>query len=168
VSVLNNEADGLGKSMAGDERAGEIRMTGKKREQDAFERLDRVGRKIVRAAADNQPEAEAAASSPFLYARLRAGIKSEQARSEVGEGWLALFGVVWRAVPAMALVAAFAFILFISSNFTRTNGSYSDEALLGERDAGVERVVFDGDRQPLSSDDVLATILNDDERGTSK
>jgi hypothetical protein len=66
------------------------------------------------------------------------------------------------------MVALLAFVLFLSASFTRSTGggSYSDEALLGERDAvGVERVVFAGDRQPLSSDDVLATILNDEERG---
>ena len=143
-------------------------MTGKKREQDSLERLDRVGRKIVRAAADNRLEAEAAASSPFLYTRLRARIKSDRERSEEGERWRTLFGVVWRAVPAMALVAIFAFVLFLSTTFTRTAGSYSDEALLGERDAGVERVVFAVDPQPLSSDDVLATILNEDERGASR
>ena len=142
-------------------------MTRKMREQDAFERLDRVAHKIVRASADNEAEAEAAASSPFLYARLRARINAERTRNETGEGWLALFGVIWRAVPAMALVAVLAFMLFLSISFTQTAGSYSDEALLGARDAGVERVVFAGDRQ-LSSDDVLATILNDDERGASR
>lgn len=166
VSVFNIEV--VGYSVAGDERAGEISMTGKKREQNRFEPLDRVGQKIVRAAADNRMEAEAAASAPFLYARLRARIKSERAHSEEGERWRALFGVVWRAVPAMALVAVFAFVLFLSTTFTRPSGSYSDEALLGEPDAGVERVVFAGDPQPLSSDEVLATILNEDERGTSR
>lgn len=143
-------------------------MTGNKKERDALERLERLGNKIVRAAADNSQEAEAAASSPFLYARLRASIKSEGARREERERWRALLGVVWRAAPAMALVAVFAFVLFLSVTFTRAGGSYSDEALLGEPDAGVERVVFATDRQPLSSDDVLATILNDDERGNSR
>lgn len=143
-------------------------MDGKKREHDADEHLDRLGHKIVRASADNRLEAETAAASSFLYARLRARINAERERSEERERWRALFGVVWRAVPALALVAVFAFILFVSTIFMRTSGSYSDEALLGERDAEVERVVFAGDRQPLSSDDVLATILNDDERGTSR
>ena len=141
-------------------------MNGKKREESASERLDRVGRTVLRASARNDEEAEAAASSPFLYARLRASINAEGARREERERWRALFGVVWRAVPAMALVAVLALVLFLSASFS-TGGSYSDEALLVERDAGVERVVF-ADRQPLSSDDVLATILNDDERGASR
>jgi hypothetical protein len=131
-------------------------MTGNKSEHD---RVERLGRRIVRASA---------ASSPFLYARLRARINSEGTRREEKERWLTLFGVVWRAVPAMALVAVFAFVLFLSAAFTRSGGSYTDEAILGERDAGVERVVFANDRQPISRDDVLATILSDEERGNSR
>lgn len=144
-------------------------MTGnEKRELDTHEQLDRLGRSIIRASADNETEATAAASSPFLYARLRTRINGEGARREERERWRALFGVIWRAVPAMALVAVFAFVLFLSTSFRQIAGSYSDEALLGERDAGVERVVFASNGQPLSSDDVLATILNDDERGSSR
>lgn len=140
-------------------------MTGHKKEHGMTERLDQLGRRLVRAAADNEEVGEAAASSSFLYTRVRARINSERARREEREHWRALFGVVWRAVPAMALVAIIAFVLFLSSAFTRGVGGYVDEALLSERDAGVERVVFATDPQPLSSDDVLATILNDEERG---
>jgi hypothetical protein len=143
-------------------------MTGKKRAHGTNENLDRLGHKIIRAAADNEQNGEAAASSPFLYTRLRARIDAERARREEGETWRALFGVIWRAVPAMALVTIFAVLLFLSSGVTRNLAGYIDEALLGERDAGVERVVFASDRQALSSDDVLATILDDEERGNSR
>jgi anti-sigma-K factor RskA len=143
-------------------------MSGKKREQSAYERLDNVGRAIVRASATEDRTADEAVQSPFLYARLRTRINAESARREEGERRRALFGVVWRAVPALALVAVFALVLFLSATFSRTGGSYSDEAILDERDAGVERVVFAGDPQPLSSDEVLATILNEDERGASR
>lgn len=143
-------------------------MTAKKREHQASDRLDRLGRALVRASADNKQAGEAAASAPFLYTRLRARINAERLRREEGEPWRALFGVIWRAVPAMALVAVLAVVLFLSSSFPRAIGGYSDEALLGERDAGVERVVFATDRQPLSSDDVLATIMSDEERGISR
>jgi hypothetical protein len=137
-------------------------MTRKKRESGFEERLERMGREIVRAAAANETEAEAAATSPFLYTRLRARINAERVRREEGEGWLALFGVVWRAVPMMALVAVFAFVLFWSASMgARSSGSLSVESLLGTPDAGIEQVVF-ADRQPLSSDEVLATILNED------
>jgi hypothetical protein len=136
-------------------------MTLKKRERGFEERLDGMGRQVVRAAAANETEADAVVASPFLYARLRARIRSERARREEGEGWLALFGVVWRAVPMMALVAVFAFVLFWSASMGASpSTSFSVESLLGTPDAGIEQVVF-ADRQPLSSDEVLATILNE-------
>ena len=143
-------------------------MIEKQRERSADERLDRLGLKIVRASAMNEREAEAAASSPFLYARLRSRIASERERRKEGERSLALLDVVWRAVPAMALVAVFALALFLSvSPGIRTKASFIDESLIDARDAGIERVVFI-DRQPLSSDEVLATILNGEEREASR
>lgn len=146
-------------------------MTGKKRDRrSSDERLERMGRAIVRASAMNDREAEAAATSPFLFARLRSRINAERERHEEGERWFALVGVVWRAVPAMALMAIFAFALFLSTArpvTTRASAVFNDETLLGARDAGVERVVF-ADRQPLSSDEVLATILNGEDREASR
>lgn len=143
-------------------------MFGKKRERGSNERLDRLGREIVRAAAANETEAEAASSSPFLYARLRSRIEAERRRREQGEGWFAFLAVMWRAVPAMALVAVFAFTLFWTSSIGGgTTANFSVESLLNMRDAEIERVVFE-DGQPLSSDEVLATILNEDDREASK
>jgi hypothetical protein len=144
-------------------------MSGKKRDHHrSDEKLDRMGRAVVRASAMNEEVADAAASSSFLYARLRSRINAERVRREEGESWFALVSVVWRAVPAMALMAIFAFTLFLFTTLSGKGapGVLSDESLLGRRDAGVERVVFD--RQPLSSDEVLATILNGDEREASR
>lgn len=143
-----------------------------KRKKDAVgaEELERLGRAIVRASAANEAEAVAVALSPFLYTRLRARINAEQERRAGAETWLTLLGVVWRSVPAMALVALFAFVLFWTSNFGATTvspGVLSDEALLDARDAGIENVVF-AERRPLSSDDVLATIIQQDEREVSR
>jgi anti-sigma-K factor RskA len=127
-----------------------------------------MGREVVRLSALNETEGEAAAAAPFLYARLRSRISTERRRREEGESWLALLTVVWRAVPAMALVAIFAFALFWTQSLgTKPAGIFSVEQLLDTRDAGIEQVVFN-DRQPLSSDDVLATILSNDERETAK
>src|SRR5919206_2578362 len=88
-------------------------MAGEEKKRELEARLDRLGRTVVRAYASNEAEAEAAAASPFSYARLRARIAAEAARREEGEGWLAVLGVVWRAAPAMALVAVVAFALFL-------------------------------------------------------
>ncbi|HEY1402515.1 MAG TPA: hypothetical protein VGB05_00160 [Pyrinomonadaceae bacterium] len=142
-------------------------MIGNHKKDESGERLERLGRAVVRAAATaNDTEAEAVAASPFLYARLRTRINAEEERRAGGETWRALLGVVWRSVPAMAVVALVAFVLFWTSSLGTTTapGVLSDEALLDARDGGgIESVVF-AERRPLSSDDVLATILVADDR----
>ena len=143
-------------------------MDAKKKQREFEERLERLGLEVVRASAMNDAEAEEVAASPFLYRRVRASIAAERERREAGESWLTLLSLFWRSAPAMALLAVFAFVLFWSSTLSlQPSGVFSDDALLGERDAGIEHVVF-ADRSPLSSDEVLATILNEDERGTSR
>ena len=134
------------------------------------ERLDALGREIVRASAANEEEADAVASSPFLYTRLRARINAERERLDgAGESWLAMLVGFWRAIPAMALVAIFAFSLFWSMNVSpQTSAGLTDEALLGAPDAEIERVVFADRQQSLSSDEVLATILSEEEREVNR
>ena len=139
-------------------------MAGEGKKRELVGRLDRLGRIVVRAYASNDDEAEAAASSPLSYARLRARIAAEAARREEGEGWLAVLGVVWRAVPAMALVAVLAFALLLSAGTaTQSQQGFSDEAILDGGGAGVEQVVFT-DARSISNDDVLATIISDENR----
>ena len=137
-------------------------MVVKKKDGVSEERLDRLGRALVRASAMNEAEAEAAASNGFLYARLRSRIK----QSEEREGWLVTLKVFWRAVPAMALVAVLAVALFISASL----GAGSSDSLAGESplDFGSEGVVFADARAMSSDDDVLATILNEDEQEASR
>ncbi|HEY0546921.1 MAG TPA: hypothetical protein VGC91_16200 [Pyrinomonadaceae bacterium] len=138
-------------------------MPGKKKKLETDERLDLLGSRIMRANALSEAEAESVASSPFLYARLRARITSERVRHEEGESWLAMLKVFWRAIPAMALVAVCALALFWSVATTRlTTGGFVTEAIINSPDAGIERTVFT-DNQSLTSDDVLATILNKDD-----
>ncbi len=127
--------------------------------------LERVGREVVRASAANEGEAESAASSPFLYGRVRAAIAAERARREEAEWWRAALAVFWRAVPAMALVAVLAVALFISTSLGAGPADVAgDESPL---DMTAEGVVFANARN-MSSDDVLATILNEDEQEASR
>lgn len=143
-------------------------MVGKNNQRSMDERLDRIGREAIRISAANDEEAQAVAASPFLYARLRARIDVERRRREGGEGWFALLGVSWRAIPAMALTAFFAVTLFwFASAGAGSSGVFGDEALLGADDVGVEHVVF-AERRTLSSDEVLATIMNEDEREATR
>jgi anti-sigma-K factor RskA len=143
-------------------------MTGKKRSRNSDEHLDRTGRELVRASTSPETEAEAFASSPFLYTRIRARIAAERERRAEKESWLALLGVVWRAVPAMALVAIFALVMFVSASFNRQPSVASnDYTILGTSNTGVENVVF-ADSRNMSSDDVLATIMSEDEQEASR
>jgi anti-sigma-K factor RskA len=137
-------------------------MAGEKFSDARRERLERFAREVVRASAAGEAEAEAAADSPFLYARVRARIEEERRRREEGEGWLALLGVAWRAVPAMALVAVMALALFLSSGANDLNPGFGlgAETLLGEGD--IEQVVFADARTP-SNDEVLSTIIGEGE-----
>ena len=140
-------------------------MAGEKFKDARSERLERVAREVVRASAAGEAEARAAADSPFLYARVRARIEEERRRREEGEGWLGLFGVAWRAVPAMALVAVFALGLFLSSGAGELAPGFGlgAEALLGERDEEFEQVVLADQRAPADEDEVLSTIIGEGE-----
>jgi anti-sigma-K factor RskA len=143
-------------------------MSGKKRDGRRDERLDQTGREIVRASAMNEAEGERVAASPFLYARLRSRINAERELREEGERWGAMLRVVWRAIPAMAMVAILAVVLFLSANFsTQPAGVVSVEELLDTQSAETESVVF-ADNRSLSNDEVLATILNEDEQEASR
>jgi anti-sigma-K factor RskA len=124
--------------------------------------LDALGREIVRAAAANEDEADAVASSPFLYARVRTRVAADRARLDEADDWRAALRVFRRAVLTVAVVAVLALVLFISVLVGTTQGDARDEAtLLGDGNTGVEQVVF-ADRSSLTSDEVLATIIEDD------
>jgi hypothetical protein len=138
-------------------------MAGERQADERRARLERLAREVVRASGAEEQEASAAAASPFLYARVRASIEAERRREE-GEGWLALFAVAWRAVPALALVAVFALALFLTTAGAGEAGAATaDEALIGEHEADIEQVVFAETRAP-SSDEVLSNIVGIDER----
>lgn len=136
-------------------------MDGKKREGVSEELLDRLGGTLVRASAMNEAEAEAASDSGFLYARVRSRIRQREER----ESWLVTLKVFWRAVPAMALVAVLAVALFIASSL----GAGPSEVLADESplDMSTEGVVF-ADARNISNEDVLATILSEDEQEAAR
>ncbi len=122
---------------------------------------DRAGLLVVLAAARNDEEADAAASSPFLYTRLRTRISQEQRRREEAGGWGALLLVARRAIPAMALVAMLAAILTVWSmqpNAPPVGYGLEDEALTDTRDPGVEQAIFN--RKALSRDEVFTIVVD--------
>ncbi|MFL6229823.1 MAG: hypothetical protein ACJ741_13710 [Pyrinomonadaceae bacterium] len=135
-------------------------MFGKQAHDISDEKLDALARLVVRSAASaDEGEAEAVAASPFLYARIRARVAER--REQPDEGWRTLLAVAWRAVPAMAVVAALAFaiLLWLGVSGVRTNAQFSDEALVGAQGNGpVSVVLSEGDQ--LSRDDVFELVVN--------
>lgn len=136
-------------------------MALKEKDEGLAGALERVGREVLRASGAGDEEAERAASSGFLYARLRARIAAERERREEAEWWRAALAVLWRAVPATAAVAVLAFALLLFATAGRGRGA--EAAFLSPADVGVEGVLFD-DARAMSNDEVLETILEGAER----
>lgn len=125
------------------------------------EQSDRAGRLVLLAAARNEAEVEAAATSPFLYQRVRARINEEGRRGEEWGGWLSVFLVARRAIPAMALVAMLAAVLTVWSmrpSAPPAGYGIEDDALADTRDPGVEQAILT--RNALSRDEVFSIVVD--------
>ncbi|PYS93697.1 MAG: hypothetical protein DMF64_03740 [Acidobacteria bacterium] len=142
-------------------------MFSQREQQTTDEQLDRVGQALVRACV-NDEAVEQTANAPFLYTRLRARIRAEQARrAETGEGWLALLTISRRAVPVLTVVTAlvFALMLWLASGASATtSNSFNDEAFFDARETGVEQTVLAGSNN-LSRDDVLNIVVEREGQG---
>ena len=125
------------------------------------EDLDLIGKVILRSAAAQEEDVEAAASSPFLFTRVRAAITAEQRLQEESGSWLSLILVARRAVPAMALVATLAAVLTVWSAGPALNGTQAqadEEGLFMLLDPGVEQTVLAS--RGLSRDDVFNIVVD--------
>ena len=123
------------------------------------EESDRAGRLVLLAAAQNDDEVEAAASSPFLYTRLRARIAEQERARDTAGSWVSLLFVARRAIPAMALVAILAAILTVWTMQPSSPPGYGleEEALMDTRDPGVEQTVLT--RNALTRDEVFSIVV---------
>lgn len=127
------------------------------------EELDRVAKLVLQAATASEADTEAAASSPFLFTRVRAAINQKQREREESPGFLSLIQVAWRAVPAMAMIA----ILAAGLTVWTTQGSVApvaqaqadDEYLISPLEPGVEQTVLTS-RNGLSRDDVFNIVVD--------
>jgi hypothetical protein len=126
-------------------------------------RLNRVGQSAVRASVLSDEEAERMALAPFLLARVKARI-SEATELDGRAGIWTNFALISRkAIPVMSLAALFSVGLFVYTGNKSANPAFSVDAYLGTGESRVERLVF-AERQPLTVDEVLATIVTRDER----
>ena len=131
------------------------------------EELDRVAKLVLKAASASESDIEAASSSPFLFARIRASIN--EGPEPDSRGWLSLIQVAWRAVPAMALVAIMAAGLTVWSTQTAPVpvAQTDDEPLIGALDPGVEKTVL-ASRNGPSREDVFNIIVERNYEANSK
>ena len=126
------------------------------------EPLDRLTTLVVVAGGIGEAEAERIGSSPFLHARLRAGIEAERRyRAEQGS-WLATLLVASRAITALALVTIAALLTFW---FSKSGASESRAAVYASPD-DISRVVTGGAcalsttaECAISTEEVLATLF---------
>lgn len=139
-------------------------MFGKNRQNNESRQVgDHLGKLVLRAAAADEQEIEAASTSPFLMTRIRARI-SEAQRKDEAPGWQSLPLIAWRAIPAMALIAALAGGLTIwtaQSNNTPVGFGIYEDALSDTTNPGLEQAVL---QNGLSNDDVLTIVVERDER----
>ena len=137
-----------------------------RKDRELNERLDQIGRELIRAFSIKADELETATTSPWLFARLRARIAAERERSETTERWSILLTVLKRAVPATAAAAALALgvFLFASSDNSQASAAFTDQALFETNDVGVQHIVF-AERRPLSHDELLDAIINGEREG---
>lgn len=140
-------------------------MFGKNPQND--EQLDRLGELVLRAAAADEQEIEAASTAPFLFTRIRARIAEGQ--REESTGWQSLPLIAWRAIPAMALIAMLAGGLTIwtaESNTTPVGFGIYEDALTDTINPGIEQAVLN--QNSLSSDDVLTIVVERGNRENKK
>jgi hypothetical protein len=135
---------------------------------DQIAGVDRLGRQIVRAAGLSDDECDQAASSPMLYARIRAQIAREQSgATEIYGSWFGMILAAWRAIPVMAIItiiAAGLFWLASPSNKAdrpRTPGVAWTQSTRAE---GLDPVsacsISSKEECGISTEDVLATMID--------
>jgi hypothetical protein len=129
------------------------------------ERLDRTGREIARASVLPDQKAGDVASAPFLFPRVRALIDQERKQREAGGIWTGFRSASRKAIPAMVIVAALSLGLSLYTAGNKSaNSAFSVDAYLGTNEAGIENMFF-AERRPLTTEEVLATIINEREAG---
>src|SRR5882672_6902558 len=133
-------------------------------DQTPNESFDQLTKIVARAGGISDVEAERIGSSPFLHARLRAGIDAERRRrAEQGSGWLGTLLVASRAIAVLVVVTIAAVMTFW---FSKANASVSAPALNASAENDISRVVTGGtcalsttEECAISREEVLATLF---------
>jgi hypothetical protein len=119
------------------------------------ERLDKFGEELLHAIESSDAEINTAATSPFLYRRIRARIEAEQKRMAEERGrWFALQTEARHAIPILAMIAVVAIGLLwtIPARTPQTVGT------LGSSQSPAITEI-----SPFSNDEMMASIVGWDE-----
>ena len=125
--------------------------------------IDRLTELVVQSGGISDEDAERICSSPFIYARLRAGIEAERRlRAEQGNGWIGTLLVASRAIAVLVVVTIAAV-----SAFWLSKTKASESAPPGRASAeDISRVVIGGtcalsttQECAISTEEVLATMF---------
>ena len=131
-------------------------------------KIDHAAHRIVQASVLSKLEAKAAVSSPYLFSRVRARIKSNLEAREQSSIWTGLALSARTAIPGMALVAGISFGLLLYVNGNKPAGpAFSVDAYLDSGEPGFDNLLS-AERRPLTSEEVLRSIVNKEEREASK
>lgn len=132
-------------------------------DQPPNDRIDRLTTLVTRAGGISDDEAARIGSSPFLHARLRAGIEAERRRrTGQGSGWLGNLLVASRAIAVLVVVTIAAVFTFWLS---KGNASVGVPPLNAGAD-DVSRIATGGTcalsttaECAISTEEVLATLF---------
>jgi len=142
-------------------------MFWKKKNQSHDELLDRVGKSVARASGISEDDVDQVASSPFLYARLRARIEAERKQqAEPDGGWFATFKIARRAISALALVAiaAVASLWFAATKYTVSPSPGGVNVEINYSLTPITACSLSAtDECAISSEEVLATMFAEQE-----
>jgi hypothetical protein len=119
------------------------------------ERLDRFGEELLHAIEASDAEINTAATSPFLYRRIRVRIEAEQRRMAEERGkWFALVAEARHAIPVLAMIAVIAIGLLwtLPARAPKTTGT-----------SGSVQLSIITEISPLSNDEMMASIVGWDE-----
>jgi hypothetical protein len=131
-------------------------------------KIDQAARRLVRASVLSEREATDAVSSPYVFSRLRARINADSEGPDQSSLWAGLALSARTAIPGMALVAAVSFGLLLYVNGNKPQApAFSVDAYVDSGNSGFDNMLS-AERRPVTSEEVLKSIVNKDEREVSK
>jgi hypothetical protein len=122
------------------------------------EKLDRLSDELLRAFDASESEIYTAATSPFLYRRIRVRIEAEEKRRAAESNpWMAVLSISRRAIPALAMLAMLTAGL---SWYSHTQAGISRDANTGQETTSAPFAIDD---TAPSGDEMIASIVEWDD-----